>query len=191
MGKERLGEVMTQPQLVENHPDGSPETSVASAVIPWNRDDPKALYLGYRSSGLSIRESLQMLGKAKSTLSLWRKDPEFVNLEGRIPEFRRELAKEYIEIEFFRNFRFILEKDHQVIKRALKATKDDPLSRQDQEYLIKLRAQYSPSQIQILEAIVQKGEDGINFAQFIASNPDIIQMSRTDTVTMKTKEEDD
>jgi len=172
------------PEIVENNPKGSPEVSIASSVVPYDRDDERALYFGYRASGLSVRETLHMIQRSKTWLSLQRRDPEFVDLENRIPEFRRELSKEYVEIEFFRNFRLILEKDHQIIQKSLNLKSGESLSRQDQEYLIKLRSQYSPTQIQILEAIVEGGKGGFNFAQFVAEHPDIIQMSRTDTVTL-------
>lgn len=171
-------------EVIENNPKGSPEVSIASTLIPWDRDDERALYFGYRASGLSVRETLHMIKRSKPWLSLQRHDSTFVDLEHRIPEFRRELSKEYVEIEFFRNFRLILEKDHQVIQRSLDLKKGDVLSRQDQEYLIKLRSQYSPTQIQILEAIVQGGQGGFNFARFVAEHPDIIHMSRTDTITL-------
>ena len=172
------------PEVIENNPKGSPEVSIASSLIPYDRDDERALYFGYRASGLSVRETLHMIQRSKPWLSLQRHDPVFVDLGHRIPEFRRELSKEYVEIEFFRNFRLILEKDHQIIQKSLNLKRDETLSRQDQEYLIKLRSQYSPTQIQILEAIVQGGQGGFNFAQFVAEHPDIIQMSRTDTVTL-------
>jgi len=180
---------MTQSTELENHPNGSPETSIVSAVIPYSRDDSRALYLGYRSSGLSIREALNMIHRSKQWLSLQRLDEGFRDLENRIPEFRKELAKEYIEIEFFRNFRLMLEKDHQVLRKAIRPDRDEdgnilPMSKQDHEYLIKMRSQYSPTQLQILEALAEKSDDGLNFAKFLASNPDIVQLQRTDTVTM-------
>jgi len=179
----RLEELMAElSEVIENNPKGSPEVSIASSLIPWDRDDERALYFGYRASGLSVRETLHMIQRSKPWLSLQRHDLEFVDLEHRIPEFRRELSKEYVEIEFFRNFRLILEKDHQIIQKSLK--KGEVLTRQEHEYLIKLRSQYSPTQIQILEAIVEGGKGGFNFAAFVAEHPDIIQMSRTDTVTV-------
>lgn len=180
---------MTEPALVENNPKGSPETSIASTLIPWDRDDERALYFGYRSSGLSVRETLHMLKRSKSWLSLQRKDPEFVDLEKRIPEFWDELSKEYIKLETFRNFRFVLEKDRRILEKALKTGKIDKdgmpisLTKHEQEYLIKLRTMYTPAQIQILEALAGK-DSGWNFASWVAEHPDIVQMSRTDTVTM-------
>ena len=173
----------------ENNPKGSPETSIASSVVPYDRDDERALFFGYRCSGLSIRETLHVIERSKAWLSEQRHDPVFVDLEGRIPEFRKTLSKEYIEIEFHRNFRLCLLKDHQIIKRSLGMEKDEnnevvPLTNKDQEYLLKLRSQYSPAQIQVLEQVVSGKEDGFNWAKFVSQHPDIITLSRTDSVTM-------
>jgi len=131
--------------------------AIAQSILPYNRDDARARYLGLRSSGLSIREALRWIGKAQSTLSFWRKDPEFVSLEDRIPEFRRTLSLEYLHLEFVRNFRMLLEKDYRVIRKSL--DKNEVLTDQEQQYLIKLRTHYTPQQLQILEALVS-GELG-------------------------------
>ncbi len=168
-------------QDVATNPKGNTQVSIASAIIPWDRDDERALYFGYRSCGCSVREALHMIQRSKPWLSACRKDPKFVELEGRIPEFRDELSKEYLKLETFRNYRFVLEKDRQILEKSLKK---EPLTRQEHEYLIKLRTMYTPAQIQILEALVKGDNNGFNFAKFVAENPDIIQMSRTDTVTM-------
>lgn len=160
------------------------EVAIAGAVVPYPRSSEKALYLGYLACGLSVRESLRMIGRSKPWLSSCRHDPKFVELEERIPEFRRELSKEYVEIEFFRNFRLALEKDFRILKKSLGS---ELLTKQDHDYLIKLRSQYTPQQLSILEAIVSGSGDGFNFAKWVAENPEVIQMSRTDTVTMARK----
>jgi len=126
-----------------------------------------------------------MIGKSKQWLSncrhLYEGHEQFSELEERIPEFRRELSKEYVEIEFFRNFRLALEKDYRILQKSLNS---EFLTKQDHDYLIKLRSQYTPQQLSILEAIVNSSEDGFNFARWVSENPEIIQMSRTDTVTV-------
>jgi len=172
---------MVTPQVVENNPKGSLEVSIASTLIPWDRDDEKALYFGYRASGLSVRETLNMIKRSKPWLSACRHDAKFVELESRIPEFRRELSKEYVELETYRNYRMVLEKDRQILLKSI--TKGEELTGKEQEYLIKLRTMYTPAQLQILESMVKGGQNGFNFAQFVAEHPDIISMSRTDTVT--------
>ena len=181
-----LGEVMPESK-------DTPETSIASSIIPFSRDDDRARWLGYRACGMSVREALKLVGKSKATLSYWRHnevDGEiFSDLEIRIPEFRKELSKEYVEIEFFRNFRLALEKDYRILMKSLE--KDKVLDKQEQEYLIKLRSQYTPQQLQILEAIVSDGGGGWNFAKWVSQNPDIVQLSRTDTVTVRRPDADE
>lgn len=146
---------------------GTPEESIPRSLVPWSRDDDRSRYLGLRSSGFTIREALGLIGKAKSTLSAWRHDLVFVDLENRIPELRQELALEYAGLEFLRNYRLILEKDFRVIKGSLvrKTKLDDdgkpipiPQDSQDFQYLLKLRAHYTPQQLQAIEVLF--GKDG-------------------------------
>lgn len=158
------------------------EVAIAGTIIPYSRDDARCRYLGYMACGFSIREALKIIAHSKQWLTWCRTDSKFKELEGRIPEFRKELSKEYVEIEFFRNFRYALEKDYRVLKQSLT---DESMPKQDHDYLLKLRSQYTPQQLQILEAIVSGTDGGFNFARFVAENQEIIQMSRTDTVTMQ------
>jgi len=150
----------------------APEESIAQSIVPYNRDDDRARYLGLRASGFKIREALRLIGKAQSTLSAWRHDEVFSDLENRIPEFRHELALEYANLEFVRNYRLILEKDYRVIKQSLE--KDVILSKQEHEYLLKMRSHYTPQQLQIIETLVlaEKAGQTFDFTDFV------VRMSR-------------
>ena len=162
--------------------DATDEEKIAAAIVPYNRDDDRARYLGLRSSGFKIREALQLLGKAKSTLSHWRLDPDFVQLENRLPEFRKALALEYTGLEFIRNFRLILEKDLRVIQRSLqKDTEGNSvlLSDQEQQYLVKMRNQYTPQQLQVIEALITESGVGEGF-DFTGK---VLELTRTQTET--------
>lgn len=154
----------------------STEENIAQSIVPYNRDDDRARYLGLRASGFKLREALRLIGKAKSTLSAWRHDPEFSALEDRIPELRGTLAIEYANLEFLRNYRLILEKDYRIITASLEKVKDGDgklipaiLSSQDLQYLIKMRSHYTPQQLQIIEALlaVGGGQKGFDFTEFI------------------------
>ncbi len=181
---------MTQNPDQVLQPDSTPkEVAIAGAIVPYPRSSDKAKYLGFLACGLSVREALQLTGRSKQWLSncrhLYPGFEKFVELEERIPEFRRELSKEYVEIEFFRNFRLALEKDYRILKKSLGS---ELLTKQDHDYLVKLRSQYTPQALSILEAIVSGTGDGFNFSRFVAENPDIImQASRTETVTVARK----
>lgn len=149
--------------------------NIAKSIVPWNRDDARARYLGLRSSGFAIREALRLIGKAGSTLSAWRKDEVFADLENRLPEFRKELALEYANLEFLRNYRLVLEKDYRVLKKSLDKDQE-VLSMQDHQYLVKMRSHYTPQQLQIIEALISAegaGEAGFDFTRAV------IELSRT------------
>ena len=179
-------------------PSGEPkEISAAATLIPYRRSDDRAKYLGWLCSGFSDEEALYVLGLTRSWLSDARADSKFIELEEHIPEFRKELSKEYIELDFQRNFRMVLEKDRRVIRTSLgmELVEDEEtgemvpeqLSSFDQQYLLRLRSAYTPQQLQLLEAVVGgKDGGGINFAKWVSENQDkIVQMSQTNTITVK------
>lgn len=157
------------------------EESIPRSLVPWNRDDARSRYLGLRSSGFTLREALGLIGKAKSTLSLWRQDPAFLDLENRLPELRKELALEYASLEFLRNYRLVLEKDYRILQESLvKRTKEDkdgnkvlvPMEAQDHKYLLQMRSHYTPQQLQAIEQLFGRGSGGsgeMNFTDFVLS----------------------
>ncbi len=147
---------------------GTAEESIPRAFVPWPRDDNRSRYLGLCASGFTVREALNLIGDAKSTLSHWRKDPVFADLEHRVPELRKELALEYASLEFLRNYRLVLEKDFRVLKESLikrtrtieidgkPMTVPEGMSSQDFQYLLRLRAHYTPEQLRNIEQLFGK-----------------------------------
>ena len=177
-------------------PSGEPkEVSAATTLIPYRRSDDRAKYLSWLCCGFSDEEALYVLGLTRSWLADARADSKFIELEEHIPEFRKELSKEYIELDFQRNFRMVLEKDRRVIRTSLgmELVEDEEtgemvaeqLSSFDQQYLLKLRSAYTPQQLQLLEAVASGGDGGFNFAEWVKANQDkIVGASRTETVLM-------
>ena len=152
--------------LVKQDPE-----SIAQSIIPYPYDDNRAKYLGLRASGFTPKEATKLLGLTGSALSGWRRDSEFVSLEKRLPEFRKQLALEYATLEFYRTFRLITEKDARIIQKSLDVDKEgNPLvlSKQEQGYLLKMRSFYTPQQMQVL-AVMAMGEsaEGFNFTDLI------------------------
>jgi len=170
------------------------EVSAASALIPYRRDDLRCKYLGYLACGFSDEEALYVLGLNRNWLESARQDGKFTDLEERIPEFRKELSQEYTELDFYRNFRMVLEKDHRILRKSLdmELVEDDEtgelvpaeMTSFDQQYLLRLRSAYTPQQLQLLEAVVSGKDDGFNFADWVSKNQEIIQVSRTDTISL-------
>lgn len=179
------------------------EVAIAAAIVPYPRDDERAVYLGYRACGLSSAESLTMMYRSKEWLETCRDDVTFVELESRIPEYRKELAREYIQIEWMRNFRLVLEKDKRVLLASLSGKMmrvtlldgtetevPEPMTRQDFDYLLKLRSQYTPQQLQAIETVLADKNSGFDFSKWASQNQSDIQnsrvtLSRTEQVTIE------
>jgi len=166
------------------------EVSAATTLIPYRRSDDRAKYLGYLCCGFSDEEALYVLGLTKSWLADARLDSKFTDLEERIPELRKTLSREYTELDFYRNFRMVLEKDHIVLRKSLGMEIDQEtgepaeMTSFDQQYLLKLRSAYTPQQLQLLEAVAGGSDGGFNFAKWVEQNKEIVQISRTDTISL-------
>jgi len=174
---------MTEPTVMLPESDTPSEVAIAQTLLPWRRDDNRAKFFAFLACGILIEEALYMLGLDIAWLEEQRKSPDFCQFELRLPEIRKELSKEYIELDFFRNFKLVLEKDYRILKKSIE---EEELTKQEHEYLIKLRSAYSPQQLQILEQAMRGiGNEGWNFAQWVNKNKDkIIEISRTDKVRM-------
>jgi len=170
------------------------EVSAASVLIPYRRDDLRCKYLGYLACGFSDEEALYVLGLNRGWLESARQDDKFTDLEEHVPEIRKELSQEYTELDFYRNFRMVLEKDHRILRKSLEMelVEDEDTGEMvpaemtpfDQQYLLRLRSAYTPQQLQLLEAVVSGSDGGWNWAEWMSKNQDIIQLSRTDTISL-------
>jgi hypothetical protein len=183
---------MSDSAIIPNDSDNPAEVSIATTLIPWRKDDYRARFLGYLACGFNVEESLYMLGLNLAWLEEQRQDKLFSSFELKVPEIRKELSKEYIELDFFRNFRLVLEKDYRILNLSLKtdsAGTPYPMSKQDHDYLLKLRSAYSPQQLQIMEQVMKGvGTEGWNFAKLVADNQNkILEFSRTDKITVMDK----
>ena len=159
---EEVSKVAQRSEIINNPTE---QESIAQAIVPYPRESNKARFLGLRCSGFTYREALKYLGLAESTVSMWRREELFVDLEKRIPEFRKELSREYVDLEFTRNFRLLLKKDYNVIKQSLEAP--DTMSYADNQYLLKARQMYTPQQWQIIQAVVGASAAGFDFTKMV------------------------
>jgi hypothetical protein len=156
------------------------ETSIASSVIPYPWDDNRALYLSYRACGFSVREALNATGVKKMALSRWKQQPVFKSLELKLPELRKQVAKEYILIETLRNYRLVLRKDYEIVRASL--DNRHKMSEDDHKYLLKMRSIYTPQQLEMLEAIALAGD--FDFSKIVAESRAEVKLSHTKSVTM-------
>jgi len=168
------------------------EVATAATLLPYRRDDNRSKYLGYLCCGFSEEEALFVLGLNIPWLKMQRNDITFAELEEHgLVGIRKELSRDYTEMDFVRNFRMILEKDHRVIRKSLgmELEPDEDgqlvpaeLTPYEFQYLIKLRGAYTPQQLQLLESVVSAGNDNFNFAKWVENNKETIELSRTQTI---------
>jgi hypothetical protein len=163
----------------------------AKSVIPLLAGDlsaeRKAHYLGFRYTGFSVREAIELTGIHTKTLYRWRKDTQFYDLECEAAgPARAEIRKEVMHLLFVRNMHLKLMKDFEVLKRANKLDKFDdgspmPLDPGDRDYLNKIAGYYSPQQLETIERI-HSGDSTQpwEFGDFVRG----LQITRTEKITM-------
>jgi hypothetical protein len=146
--------------------------NMVRATLPYSEDSKKSKYLSYRLMNFTPRESMKLAKVASRTRDYWiEKDPMFVELDNEgLTDRRKQLAAEYLNIEFTRNFRMVLEKDFQVLYKAL--TDDLNMSKNDTEYLMRLRGHYTPQHLAMIKSLMgekPKEDSGFDFTKMVIS----------------------
>ena len=152
-----------------NEVDVSEETGVTKtegtiqSLIPHFLDgDRKAAYLGYLIAGFSRVEAKRLTGIHDRTLTRWTQgDPDFVEFVSKIPDVRRKLSDQLLDIEYTRNFKLVLSKDFKVL---YKDATGKLLTEQEQQYLQSIRKFYTPQHLTMLRQLLSgKDESGEAF----------------------------
>jgi hypothetical protein len=132
--------------------------AISEATLPYDEDSKKTKYLSYRLMNFTIRESLTLSNVCQRSRATWLATvPLFKELDGEgLTPNRKKLAAEYLSIEFTRNFRMVLEKDFQVLYKSLT---EKILSKDDHDYLLKLRAHYTPQHLAMIKSLMSDSAD--------------------------------
>ena len=131
---------------------------IANSIIPVYSDGTKkANYLSYRVSNFSMRESCQLANVSEKQVGRWRKDdPTFNHLDtDGLTELRKTMASEYMDMQFTRNFRLVMEKDFRVLFKD--ATEPEKMDDADHKYLEKIRQHYTPQSLAMVKQILGGG----------------------------------
>lgn len=153
-----------QEQAVEE----SPTQSLVEALVPYFPDDSnKSRYLSYRACGFTVTESIGYAGITLRTLRRWRAaDAEFRRLDTKdIATLRNAVGDSFLEMEYRRNYRLVLQSDFDIISKHLKSKENggDPLTDKEHQYLLKVRSHYTPQQMEILSKLTSGDEDRESF----------------------------
>ncbi|KKN75154.1 hypothetical protein LCGC14_0383130 [marine sediment metagenome] len=145
--------------------DNPTETdSLAKSFLPMLTDDgfgdttsaKRAEYLSKRICNFSVRESCQLADVSEKTVRRWRDaDPDFFHLDTKgMTDLRKKFATEYVDMQFTRNFHLVLQKDFKVLyEDAIGGT----LTKEENDYLGKIRAHYTPQSLAIVKQLLGGG----------------------------------
>lgn len=143
--------------------------SIAQAIVPYfPEDSKKSRYLSYRVCGFTLREARDLAGVTETSIRRWRNsDPEFAKLDTTgLSELKEQLSAKYLNIEFTRNFHLVLQKDLKVLIKSLQAP--EMLSTNENQYLLKLRAFYTPQQFAMIQQLVGEATgEGFDFTKLV------------------------
>ena len=152
--------------------DGTSPTidMLASAIPSFSGDETshkKADYLSYRISNFSITEASKLTPVSMKQIKRWRDaDPQFAYLDGAgLTELRKKLGNEFLDMQFARNFRLVMEKDFRVL---YKDATGEPLTQSELIYIQKIRQHYTPQSLAAIKQILGGGtiDAPFNFTEF-------------------------
>lgn len=154
---------------------------IAQSLKTYVDNDTQARFLSFRICGFSIRESAKLAGIHEKTVFLWRKNPEFTELEKQVAtELGEQLKKDAVRWEFIRNLRLVLDHDFKVLD---KLAKGEELTIKEHQYLLKLRTFYTPEHLRILVGLMEDKSEPKDFAGFI------LKLKKTQEMTLTGKNE--
>ena len=134
--------------------------AISEAITPYFSENPhKTKYLSWRACAFTVRESERLTGISPRTRLRWRnEDSRFRELDDRVGELKSDLANQYIEHEFRRNFRMVLHLDYEVLQKEVQGAN---MTDREQKWLLRTRQYYTPQQLEQLQRILgEKGTDG-------------------------------
>jgi len=131
---------------------------IARSFLPAfaEEDSKKSEYLGYRLCNFSRHQAIELTGIHPKTLSRWKEDANFALIDGESMSFlRTQLANDYLDMQFTRNFHLVLQKDFRILYKD--ATTPHDMLPSEVEYLNKIRQHYTPQSLAMVKQMLSGG----------------------------------
>jgi hypothetical protein len=140
-------------QELQEVTDMTPAEGMVQSLVPlYLEGDKKAAFLGYIVAGFSRAEAQKLAGIHRKTLTRWTQgDPAFNEFLAKLPEIRKSLSDQLVDIEYTRNFRLVLNKDFKVL---FKDAMGKYLNEEEVEYLKVIRKFYTPQHLLLLRQLL-------------------------------------
>lgn len=134
--------------------EGIVESLIPYIVNSYAEGGKKIRYFSYIMSGFAKREAVALAKVHTKTVDGWEKDPQFMEMLNHLPEIRKRLSDQILDIEYTRNFRLILDKD---FKLLFKDAMSEFLTNAEEEYLKNIRKFYTPQQLVMVKQLATGG----------------------------------
>ena len=134
--------------------EGIVQSLVPYIVNSYVEGGKKSKYFGYILAGFSKYEAVKLAKVHIKTVNHWEKDPEFIQMMDQLPELKKQLSDQIIDIEYTRNFRLLLDKDFKIL---FKDAMGETLTPAEDDYLKLIRKFYTPQQLVMIKQLVGGG----------------------------------
>jgi len=144
--------------LEANDQETTPTESLVRSIVPYYLDDTsigskKVQYLGYLIANFTVTEALKLTKIHHKTLTRWREDPTFTDVEAKCQgELRKKLSLEINDIEYTRNFKLVMAKDFSIL---YKDATGGVLTEAEQDYLRLIRKFYTPQNLVVMKELLE------------------------------------
>lgn len=166
--------------------EGDAFTSLIAEFNDVGQDARKIDYLKHRYAGFNRKESATITGVKLSTVNQWIKnDPRVARFDQLVTTGkRRELRKDVLQEEWYRNFYLVLQRDGYVLKKVHglleepyleidgngkqhTRTGSPPMTKQDWDYYSQMRKMYTPDAWSSIEKVISGQGGTFNINEFI------------------------
>ncbi len=134
--------------------EGKVESLIPYIIHSYAEGGKKIRYFSYILAGFAKREAVKLADVHTKTVDTWEKDPQFMDMLNFLPEIKRRLSDQIIDLEYTRNFRLILDKDFRVL---FKDATNEFLTTDEEEYLKLIRKFYTPQQLVMVKQLATGG----------------------------------
>ena len=173
-------------------PEQAENDAFASLIAEFDNatDTRKIDYLKHRYAGFGKKDSATLAGVKLATANGWIKnDPRVAHFDNQVSTGkRRELRKDVLQEEWYRNFHLVIEQDAYILKKVHGLLEEPfldinsageqvtrmgspPMTKRDWDYFSQMRKMYTPDAWASIEKAVSGQDTIFNISEFVLNMP--------------------
>ena len=169
-------------------PEQAENDAFASLIAEFdNANDARKIdYLKHRYAGFGKKDSATLAGVKLATANKWiKEDPRVTHFDNQVSTGKRkELRKDVLQEEWFRNFHLVIERDAYILRKVhglleepfldinmageqVTRTGSPPMTKRDWDYYSQMRKMYTPDAWASIEKVISGQGNVFNIAEFV------------------------